>query len=219
MTATSISTVRESQCCIRPWLTEMIIDKLTYCERFVEFLTDLEGQLPTRRYVNSLLLDLNLLPVIRLSPQFNEESNGQLRDLYNLLLHFVYFPINDHTGVQHSYEESYEAHCKTLARLQRTALKHFKKKLTILGLSNYGAIDKRSELQSHLLTLTDTELNELCSQLQLRTTYPTVSKVVVDRQLMTEILVCTHERRMTFQEVVGGMHILPTEVHSPDDHP
>lgn len=185
---------------------------LLYCERFIEFLTDLEGQLPTRRYVNTLLLDLNIMPIIRLSPMFNEEVNGQIRDLYNLLCHFVYFSIDDHTGTQYSHEESHQGHCATLARLQKTALKHFKTKLTILALSNYAAIDKRTELEAHLTTLTDLELTELCAHLDLRTTYPKSTNVVVDRKLLIEVLLCHHERRSTYQEVVGQFSTLPTEV-------
>lgn len=188
------------------------LDKLTYCERFIEFLTDLESQLPTRRYINTLLLDLNMLPVLKMSPTFNEDNNGQIRDLYNLLQHFVYFPIDDYTGAEYSYEELYNANCKTLARLQKTALKHFKTKLTILALSNYAAIDKRTELEGHLAPLTDGELEELCVLLGFRTTYPKTSIVVTDRRLLIEILMATHERRMTFREVVGRMNILPTEV-------
>ena len=82
-----------------------------------------------------------------MSPTFNDGDNGLLRDLYALLKHYTYFPIDDHTGIQHSRTEAYERHCATLASLQRTALKHFKEKLTILALSNYGSIDKRTELE------------------------------------------------------------------------
>jgi intron-binding protein aquarius len=190
-------------------------DKLTYCERFIEFLTDLESQLPTRRYINTLLVDLNLLPVLKMSPMFNEDNNGQLRDLYNLLQHFVYFSIDDYTGAEYTHEEFYDAHCKTLARLQKAALKHFKTKLTILALSNYAAIDKRTELEGHLASLTDGELEELCVLLGLRTTYPRSSRVVADRRLLVEVVLITHERRMSFREAVGKMNILPTEVGYP----
>ena len=143
---------------------------------------------------------------------FNEDNNGQFRDLYNLLQHFMYFSIDDHTGAEYKPEESYEAHCKVLGRLQKTALKHFKTKLTILALSNYAAIDKRTELEGHLGSLTDPELEELCVLLGLRTTYPSSSKVLPDRRLFTEVILLTHERRLTFREVVRGMNILPTEV-------
>jgi intron-binding protein aquarius len=147
-----------------------------------------------------------------MSPVFNDEDNGLLRDLYALLKHYTYFSIDDHTGIQHSSTEAYERHCATLATLQRTALKHFKEKLTILALSNYASIDKRSELEGHLETLTDAEISELCSLLDLRTSYPASTKVVADRQFLTEVLLSTHEKRKTFQETARDLSILPTEL-------
>ena len=185
---------------------------ITYCERFLEFLTDLESQLPTRRYVNALLQDMNLLPLVKLSPAYNKEENTPLRDLFALLRHFAEFSIDDHTGAQHSREESYELHCQSLGRLQRTALKHSKSKLTILALSNYGAIDQRSDLNEHLSQLTETELAELCAALGFRTHYPPSTNLEVSRELLLEILLMAYERRKTFQEVLRDLSVLPTEV-------
>ncbi|KAM3080955.1 hypothetical protein ACMFMG_004914 [Clarireedia jacksonii] len=208
----------------RSWLFTLVVDffnqlyaekakaeNVQYCERFIEFLSDLQSQLPTRRYVNTLLQDLHTLPAIRLSPAFNDEENGLLRDLYALLKHYTYFAIDDHTGIQHSRTEAYDRHCATLAILQRTALKHFKDKLTILALSNYASIDKRTELEGHLQSLTDAELSELCELLSLRTSFPPSAKVVADRQFLTEVLLSTHEKRKTFQETARDLSILPTE--------
>lgn len=187
------------------------LENVIYCERFIEFLSDLQSQLPTRRYVNTLLQDLHILPAIRLSPAFNNEENELLRDLYALLKHYTRFAINDHTGAQHSRTEAYERHCATLASLQRTALKHFKEKLTILALSNYSSIDRRVELEGHLKSLTDAEMAELCELLDLRTAYPPSAKIVVDRKFLVEILLSTHEKRKTFQETARDLSILPTE--------
>jgi intron-binding protein aquarius len=147
-----------------------------------------------------------------MSPAFNDEDNELLRDLYELLKHYTYFPINDHTGIQHTGAEAYERHCAVLATLQRTSLKHFKEKLTILALSNYASIDKRSELEGHLEALTDAEIIELCNLLGLRISYPASTKVVADRQFLVEVLLSTHEKRKTFQEAARDLSILPTEV-------
>jgi intron-binding protein aquarius len=190
----------------------LVLENLQYCERFVEFLADLQSQLPTRRYVNTLLQDLHTLPAIRMSQAFNDEDNGLLRDLYALLKHFTYFSIDDHTGIQHTSTEAYERHCATLASLQRIAIKHFKEKLTILALSNYASVDKRSELEGHLATLTDAEVTELCILLGLRTSYPSETKVVADRQFLNEVLLSSHEKRKTFQETARDLSILPTEL-------
>ena len=188
-----------------------------YCERFLEFLTDLESQLPTRRYVNTLFQDLNLLTIIRLSPMFNSQENGLLRDLFVLFRHFMNFPIDDNTGAQYSKAQSYEKHYERLARLQRTALRHFKARLTMLALSNYGAIDRREDLESQLSDLTDQELNELCELLGYRTAYPAAANLHVNRDFMMETLVQAHERRKTFQETVRDLSTLPTEIELYDE--
>ena len=185
---------------------------MVYCERFLEFLTDLESQLPTRRYVNTLLQDLNLLALIRLCPMFNNQGNGLFRDLFVLLRHFVNFSIDDHTGNQYSRAQAYEKHYEKLARLQRTALRHFKSKLTILALSNYGAIDRREDLNTQLFEMEDIELEELCKLLGFRTAYPAATKVEVNREVLLEILISVHEKRKTFQEAVRDLSTQPTEV-------
>ncbi|KAI1823082.1 hypothetical protein F4861DRAFT_352363 [Xylaria intraflava] len=186
-------------------------EHVLYCERFVEFISDLLSQLPTRRYVNSLLQDLHILPALRLSPMFNAESNALLRDQYALLSHFVHFSIDDQTGAQHSRTEAYERHCAELGKLQRVSLRYFKEKLTVLALSNYASIDKRSELENLLDTLTDDELSHLLSLLELRTEYPESVNVVIDRRFLMEILLSTFEKRKTFQETARNLSILPTE--------
>ncbi|KAI0180108.1 P-loop containing nucleoside triphosphate hydrolase protein [Hypoxylon sp. FL1284] len=208
----------------RAWLYTLTLDFLRllhedkrkdehvlYCERFVEFVSDMLSQLPTRRYVNTLLQDLHILPALQLSPMFNDEENSLLRDQYSLLSHYVHFTIDDQTGAQHSPTEAYDRHCGQLAKLQRVALRHFKQKLTVLALSNYGSIDKRGELESLLEVLTDEELKQLASLLELRTEYPDTVNVVIDRHFLLEALLTTYEKRKTFQEVTRDMSILPTE--------
>lgn len=193
------------------WFSANIfLDDIRYCEKFLEFLTDLESQLPTRRYVNTLIHDLNLPAVIRISPMFNNAKKGLLRDLFVLFRHFVYFPIDDSTGAQFSRVQSHEKHSEDLARLQRTALKHLKSKLTILALANYGSIDHRKELEAHLQSLTDSELTEFCTLLGFRTAYPTAN-LNGNRELLSEVLLSFYERRKTFQEKVRDLGVLPTE--------
>ncbi|KAI0166061.1 hypothetical protein GGR57DRAFT_4270 [Xylariaceae sp. FL1272] len=208
----------------RAWLYTLTLDFLrllyaakttqshvVYCERFVEFISDLLSQLPTRRYVNTLLQDLHILPALQLSPMFNDEDNGLLRDQCALLSHYAHFSIDDQTGSQHSRTESYEKHCAQLGKLQRVALRHFKDKLTVLALSNYGSIDKRGELENLLEPLTDGELIKLAGLLHLRTEYPESVAITVDRQFLMEMLLFTFEKRKTFQETARDMSILPTE--------
>lgn len=186
-------------------------DDLRYCERFLELLVDLESQLPTRRYVNTLLKDLNLLPVIRLSQLYRSPDNALFRDFYNLLKHFVNFAIDDYSGQALSPQEVYDMHCQDLGHLQRTSMKHFKDKLMILALSNYGSIDQRTELEGQLSSLDDSELQSLCAHLGFRASYPQQAQVTPDRALCLEILLSFYERKMPFQEAASHLSIVPTE--------
>ena len=209
----------------RSWLYTLIIgfmnhlhapglmepDTLAYCERFLELLTDLESQMPTRRYVNALVQDLNLLAVIRVSPAFQRRSHGCLQDLYHLFQHFVQFPVNDHTGEQYSRENIYKAHCARLTKLQKVAFRDFKSKLLVLALSTFGGVDQRAELENQLASLTQAELQQLCSKLDFRTEYSSSATFEVTRELLLEVLVCYHERRKTFDESIKSTPILPTD--------
>jgi intron-binding protein aquarius len=186
-------------------------DNLAYCERFMELLTDLESQLPTRRYVNTLLKDLNLLSAIKLSPMYTDEDNGLFRDLYSLLDHFANFPIEDQTGKQLSKLEYDQQHYDLLAKLQRTGYAAFQEKLQLMALANYGSIGNREELDGHLKVLSDDELVQLCSLMELRTSYPASTSLVRDRAFHMETLLELVEQRPTFKDSVRDMPILPTE--------
>ncbi|KAJ5675733.1 hypothetical protein N7462_008630 [Penicillium macrosclerotiorum] len=209
----------------RSWLYTMLLDFLKklnspekeqtdcllYCERFLELLIDLLSQLPTRRYVNTLLKDLNLLPVIRLSLLYRVPENALLRDLFNLLRHFINFAIDDYSGEALSPQAVYDLHSQELVRLQRTAMKFFKEKLMILALSNLGSIDQRPELEGQLSSLDETELQSLCTHLGFRSSYPTLCNITPDRQLYLEILLFFFERKLTFQDATAQLSIVPTE--------
>jgi intron-binding protein aquarius len=186
-------------------------EDLIYCERFLEFLTDLESQLPTRRYVNTLIHDLNLLTLVKNSSLFNTEDNGLFRDLFVLLQHFAHFSIDDITGTQYTQAQSDELHYAKLARLQKAALNGFRDQLTILALSNYGAIEKRQELEGHFCQLSDSDLESLCKLLGLRINYPPVANISVNHELLLNILVSFHEKKMTFREIIKRSTVLPTE--------
>lgn len=177
----------------------------------VEFLSDLQSQLPTRRYVNFLLQDLHIIPAASLSAMFNAEENRLLRDLFALFSHYTHFIVDDQTGIQQTKTQAYDQHCARLANLQRIALKHFKDKLAVLALSNYASIDKREELESILMPLFDEEITQLATLLDLRTSYPDSTGLAVGRKLLVEVLVSTFERRKTFQETARDMSVLPTE--------
>ncbi|RPB23775.1 P-loop containing nucleoside triphosphate hydrolase protein [Terfezia boudieri ATCC MYA-4762] len=212
----------------RSWLYQVILDfiglmyrpakdateqqqTVNYCERFIELMIDLLSQLPTRRYVNFLLQDLHLTTTVKLSPIYSDPANGLLRDLHSLLHRFMTFSIDDHTAVPLNHEDWHQVHCAVLARLQRVSFKHFKDKLTILALSNYGTIGQREELSTHLGLLEVDELKELCKHLDLRVAYPKGISIPLNAEFYMEVLLSVHEKKKNYQEEAAELTILPNE--------
>jgi intron-binding protein aquarius len=196
----------------RSYSTLIVAAVLLYAERLTELLIDLQSQLPTRKYTNALIIDLNVLVAVRLSSLFNAPANQLFRDLVFQLEHYVYFAVNGYTSAPLSDAEMHKTHCAELARLQRISIADFKDKLTVLALSNFAAIDTREELLELLSGLTDEELVSLCQKVDLRTSYPEGTKVTVDKTFLLEILVQTYQRRESFVEQARNLTIYPTEV-------
>ncbi|KAK1824579.1 hypothetical protein LTR12_000904 [Friedmanniomyces endolithicus] len=187
-------------------------ESLLYCERALELLCDLLSQLPTRRYVNTLLRDMNLLSAIKLSPLYRDgDDSSLLRDMHQLLQHYAYFPVDDQTGKELSRHEYEEAHNASIARLQNVALKIHSEKLKILILANYGSLSQRDELLGHVKALNDVELVELLDQLGVRTTYPDKSLIALDRPFFEEVLASNIEQKPLYSEVIQSTPLLPTE--------
>jgi intron-binding protein aquarius len=208
----------------RSWLFTMLLDFIrrvnesgavggntAYCERFLEFLVDLVSQLPTRRYTNALIKDLNLLTILRLSHIFEDERNSLIRDQSELLGLFIQFSVDEQGGQSFKSKASYDLHCQALFNLQKEAMKHFEGKLKVLALSNCESVARRSELESHLSPLSVEELERLCSLLYLRTQYPRQVNLSPSGRLYLETLLAAFEPPLDAQSLGSRFSILPTE--------
>ncbi|KAK9361061.1 hypothetical protein V1504DRAFT_452663 [Lipomyces starkeyi] len=209
----------------RRWLYSVVLDLLrliyvpgndtnvpviAYTERVLELLIDIISQLPTRRFSNTLLKDLNLSVAIRLSPAYKNEKNILLRQLHEILDQYMNFPIDDLTGVSVSKEELQTQNSKQVLRFQKIALDHFKEKLLVLALANYGSVSKREDLLESLESLTDDELRSLCEHMGVATEY-SVPGIATDRQFKIELLAYKFVRRPGLEEKCEELYSLPTE--------
>lgn len=93
---------------------------MRYAERFLEFLIDLEAQLPTRRFFNTLLDDHQIVVLCKLAPFMRRDNKDVelLKKLLDTLAFYSKFEINDQTGVALTNIEMTENHCKQLIHLQ-----------------------------------------------------------------------------------------------------
>ncbi|CAG8455667.1 2479_t:CDS:10 [Acaulospora colombiana] len=186
-------------------------DKVAYCERFLEFLIDLEAQLPTRRYFNTLLEDHQILVLCKLSPFVRRKEGSELfKKLLDILKFYVGFEIHDHTGLALTDDEMTELHCKKLTALQRIAFQHFKDSLQLLALSNLSSIENREDLISHFGPLDIKEIIRLCELLNIR--YNRLGDDgVYDKEFLLEVLIGKFEKRVSQIDAINSLPLYPDE--------
>ncbi|KAF8988830.1 hypothetical protein BGZ52_010807 [Haplosporangium bisporale] len=210
----------------RTWMSEMIKqfvqilesiedgdqEKVAYCERFMEFLIDLEAQLPTRRYLNTLIEDHQVVAICKLARlNSNKESGTLFSQLLEIFTFYTGFEINGHTGLALTKEEMTEINASKLTKLQRIAFTHFKDELIDLAMSNLRSIEDRESLSRHFDCLTLEQLVELCTLLNIRTTKITDSSVPLERDMLEEVLLLRFEKRHSQIERINALPLYPDE--------
>jgi len=92
--------------------------RLLFCERFLEFLTDLLSQLPTRRFLRPLVEDLGVVVRCQLSRVVHHPRGRLFGQLLDLLRFYVDFQMDDQAGQQLGDEEVLHRHCLRVSALQ-----------------------------------------------------------------------------------------------------
>lgn len=178
-------------------------DDLPFVEAFIEFLTILLSQIPTRRYTNTLLHDLNVPAIISL-------ARYDIRPFVELFNYYAYFPIDDYTGEALTEKEAWERHCKTIWHLQKLAYSdRYKGKLGLLSLANFGSIQNRVDLEEHLSQLSTEELFGLANEVGIRTDYD--GAVNVKRKLVEECFVQKCSNKKDVKCFIDELDLLPRE--------
>ncbi|KAF9974942.1 hypothetical protein BGZ73_001565 [Actinomortierella ambigua] len=186
-------------------------ERIAYCERFMELMIDLEAQLPTRRYFNTLLDDHQVVAFCKLSKLAGDKEKGTLfSQLLEILEFYAGFEINSFTGMALTKEDMIEAHSTQLTKLQRLAFSEFQDELMDLAMSNLASIEQRTVLQEHFDTLSDERLKHLCHLLHIRTEQ-LIHEVPNSRDLLMECLLLKFEKRHSQIDRINAMPLYPDE--------
>ncbi|KAF7727161.1 hypothetical protein EC973_007936 [Apophysomyces ossiformis] len=193
------------------------VDKeiILYCERFLEFLIDIEAQLPTRRFFNTLLDDHHVVVLCKLAPfmQRKDKDVELMKQLLETLSFYAKFEINDQTGLALTDIEMTEACCEQLIKLQRIAFREFKESLPELPLANLASIEQREDLLWHFTPLSLAELARLCDAVNLRSELlvEDIKSLVDAKQLLLEVLIAKFEKRASQIEKINALPLYPDE--------
>ncbi|KAG6500421.1 hypothetical protein ZIOFF_040266 [Zingiber officinale] len=179
-----------------------------YCERFMEFLIDLLSQLPTRRFLKSIVADSAVVSKCHLSALYAHEKGRLFAQLVDLLQFYECFEIDDHVGTQLSDDDILLAHYSHLQAFQLLAFKQIPK-LRDLALCNIGAIQKRSDLKKKLSVLSDEELKDLvCDKLKLVSRDDLWSNRA---DFLIEVVISCFEKRQSQREAINTLPLYPNE--------
>mmetsp|Transcript_4030 Transcript_4030/g.6213 ORF Transcript_4030/g.6213 Transcript_4030/m.6213 type:complete len:1352 (+) Transcript_4030:1-4056(+) len=188
-------------------------DAVSYCERFVEFLVDLLGQLPTRRFFRVMLDDSLVVIRSRLAPLARMPQGKLFSQLLGMLQFYHRFEINDHTGAALTDDEMMHTHYANLYILQRLAFKYFGPRMREFALTNIASIENRAALSENLSQLTYDRIKEMCTRLKVM---PSEDKFVSGeteaRTLLIELLISMHEKRLSQQQAINEYSLYPNEL-------
>lgn len=183
----------------------------------MEFVIDLEAQLPTRRFSNALLDDHQVIVLCRMAPFMQRVSKDVdlMKQLLDNLAFYAKFEINDQTGLALTDVDMTEAHSERLIKLQHVAFRQFREELPELPLANLGSIETREDLLWHLDPLSTETLSRLCDAVDIRSE-PVVEYVadkVDKKQFLLENLIARYEKRISQIERINAMPLYPDEVN------
>ncbi|XP_004519648.1 intron-binding protein aquarius [Ceratitis capitata] len=185
---------------------------VAYCERFLEFIIDLEALLPTRRFFNTVLDDTHLLVRAQICNLVQREDGKLFGQLLDMLKFYTRFEISDVTGDSLTDHQMTQLHYKKITSLQRAAFAKFPD-LRLFALSNVASVDTRESLQRHFGALNATALKEIASFLNLvpESLETPFQWHRLDDEFLKELLITRHERRCSQLEALNEMPLYPTE--------
>jgi intron-binding protein aquarius len=183
-----------------------------FCERCLELLIDLEGQLPTRRYFNTLLLDHLVLPLCERSELAQEV--GLFSQLVGRLSVFAQFEINVNTGRGLTGDDIDRVHYQRISGLQRIVFAEFRQQLEEFSLECVGRVESKEALERVMGELPEVELREVCKAVGIRTERLGCDEVeYFDTGVLVGAIVFKYARRVGAVEVVNDTSLYPDEVY------
>ena len=181
---------------------------IRFCERILELIIDLLSQLPTRRFVRTLLDDSQILVKAMIFPLHLHPAGQTYKRLVDLFRFYLNFEVDDHNGLQMTEEEVVTAQHHRLRQFQRLCFQ-YNKKLLALSLSHCGAIENRNELIRHISVLDTDELHHLITR-QLKLISPE-DPMSMDSNFLLEVLVSAFQKRRSQRQTVNELPLYPNE--------
>ena len=161
---------------------------LRYIERFLEFLIDLLSQVPTRKFLRTLLDDMHFLFLCKHYLSELDHKSPLLDKLVSSLEAFLFFEIDDQSGKALTAKEVLEEANERHSLLQQVAFAEFPGALQDLTYSSLGELAKRETLVKHFDQLDDAQLRDLASKMHVLSEKNKRTPALQQREAVCELL-------------------------------
>jgi intron-binding protein aquarius len=185
-------------------------------ERCLELITDLLSQIPTRRFLHLVLEDTLFLTRVRKSRMFERADGAPFRQLFEMLEHYFYFGLDNHTGQPLTDDEVQARRYRSLQLLQRLVYQHMSnvsdaeavRDCKEFALSAVGPLTTLTSLRQRVETLPTAVLTNVVKHLRL---VPAGSEVLASREELVDLLVHAHTPRKPLLETINRMALYPDD--------
>jgi intron-binding protein aquarius len=194
-------------------------DAVLFCERFIEFLIDLEAQLPTRRYFHALLQDHQVLPFCEASKLYEllSKSDSLFPRLIKTLAFYESFEIDELTGQAISYQEARQLKHHRMCQIQKIAYKEFPEMEDFI-FASAGSLENSKSLRHHLEKLDMEKLVQFSNAISIRTEPLSMDRGSVhSRDFLIECIVFELRKHVSQLELINQVPLYPSEKLMFDD--
>jgi intron-binding protein aquarius len=160
-----------------------------YLERLCEMFVDLLSQLPTRRFVHSLLDDYQLIIRFKRSPLCQDNNSNTLHQLVSQFHAVLSFGIENQTGKSLSPHEMIGLRNQELQRLQQVAYLNFKEQCSEVIYSSTGELGKEENFRKLFSLIPLDCLVDLAKKLGYVSSAPRSTDVPLTIEYVLDILV------------------------------
>lgn len=191
-------------------MEQSTLEIVTYCERFIELMVDLEALLPIRRFFNVVLDDAHVVVRCSLSNLAKRHEGRLFVQLLDMLKFYARFEIDDATGEALRDKDMTALHYAKIDQLQKAAFSFFPE-LNRFALCNVANVDRRESLLEHIGGLSANELHPIAAFLQLVEPLDEGKESPFNKEFLIELLITRNERRQSQLETLNEMPLYPTE--------
>lgn len=161
------SKLKVEQVILNSFLFELLLDAANggfeneegtdYLTAVLKLLISLVSQLPTRRYIKTVVSEMNIIPVLKASTL----GENTLRAVLKLLEFYVKFPIDDFTGEIIDSQTIMKENSTSISTLQALVYNLFREKLGEIAFASHNTFDNQEKLVGALNSLSQEELEKL----------------------------------------------------------